>query len=132
MDRLAMPDKRLSGSEVNAGLKKRWGPLITSSAQHLRSRLGKVCIALTGSTTAEVIERATSALKESAFVEFRLDYLEKPALAVTKIRQFLAEHTATTAIATCRRAENGGKFQGSVAAQLEVLIKAAQTGGPGE
>ena len=102
--------------------------MISSSAQHLRSRLGKVCIALTGSTTAEVIERAASALKESPFVEFRLDYLEKPALAVGKIRQFLAEHTAATAIATCRRAENGGKFQGSVAAQLEILIKAGQSG----
>ena len=102
--------------------------MISSSAQHLRSRLAKVCIALTGSTTAEVLERATNALKESSFVEFRLDYLEKPALAVAKVRQFLAEHTAATAIATCRRAENGGKFQGTVAAQLEVLIKAAQAG----
>lgn len=102
--------------------------MTTSSAQHLRSRLGKICIALTGNTTAEVLERATSALKESSFLEFRLDYLEKPAAAVAKIRQFLAEHPAVTAIATCRRAENGGKFQGSVSAQLEILVKAGQAG----
>src|SRR6202000_1083998 len=35
-----------------------------------------------------------------------------------------------TIIATCRRAVNGGKFKGSVAAQLAVLRKAADVGFP--
>ena len=92
---------------------------------HLRSRLGKVCVALTGATVAEMLEKASAAVKETPFVEFRLDYLDKPAAALPKIKTFLAENTAVTAIATCRRAENGGKFDGSVAAELEILTKAA-------
>jgi len=92
---------------------------------HLRSRISKVCVAITGTTSAEMLEKASVAAKETPFLEFRLDYLEKPALALAKIKAFLAENTAVTAIATCRRTENGGKFDGSVAAELDILIKAS-------
>ena len=92
----------------------------------LRSRIGKVCVAITGVTAAEMIDRATDAIKETQFLEFRLDYLEKPAAALPRLRQFLAEHNAVTAIATCRREETGGKFTGSIADELDILIKAAQ------
>ena len=37
-------------------------------------------------------------------------------------------HPEATVIATCRRAVNGGKFKGSVAAELAVLLKAADSG----
>ena len=96
--------------------------------QLLRSRLTKVCVAIIGSTPAEMIEKATSVVKETPFLEFRLDYLEKPLLALPKLKQFFAENTAATAIATCRRAANGGKFAGNVAAEVEVLSKAAAAG----
>ena len=72
-----------------------------------------------------MLEKAAATVKENPFVEFRLDYLDKPAAALPRIKAFLAENTAVTAIATCRRAENGGKFDGSVSAQLELLAKAA-------
>ena len=39
-------------------------------------------------------------------------------------------HPEATLIATCRRAVNGGKFKGSVAAELAVLLKAADVGFP--
>jgi len=94
----------------------------------IRSRIGKVCVAITGATVAEMVERADAALKETNFVEFRLDYLDKPLLALPRLKQFLAEHTAATAIATCRRTPNGGKFEGSLAAEVEVLAKAAASG----
>jgi 3-dehydroquinate dehydratase/shikimate dehydrogenase len=100
----------------------------TSAAQFLRSRIGKVCVAITGSSAPEMIERAAAVVKETPFLEFRLDYLEKPALAVGKLKQFFAENTAVIAIATCRRVDNGGKFAGSVAAELDVLTKAAEAG----
>ena len=96
--------------------------------QFLRSRIGKVCVAIIGDSAAEMLEKATSVVKENPFLEFRLDYLEKPLLALPKIKQFLAENTAATAIATCRRKENGGKFSGSITAEVEVLTKAAQSG----
>jgi 3-dehydroquinate dehydratase / shikimate dehydrogenase len=100
----------------------------TLAPQLLRSRLSKVCVAIIGSTPAEMIEKATVALKEFTFLEFRLDYLEKPLAALPKFRQFFADNTAATAIATCRRAAYGGKFGGNVAAELEVLCKAAENG----
>jgi 3-dehydroquinate dehydratase/shikimate dehydrogenase len=87
-----------------------------------------VCVAIIGSTPAEMIEKATSVVKETPFLEFRLDYLDKPLLALPKFKQFFEDNTAATAIATCRRAALGGKFAGSVAAELEVLTKAAEAG----
>jgi len=102
---------------------------VTSLApQLLRSRLTKVCVAIIGATPAEMIEKATSVVKETPFLEFRLDYLDKPLAALPKLKQFFADNTAATAIATCRRAELGGKFPGSVAAEVEILSKAADTG----
>jgi 3-dehydroquinate dehydratase/shikimate dehydrogenase len=87
-----------------------------------------VCVAIIGSTPAEMIEKATSVVKETPFLEFRLDYLEKPLAAMPKFKQFFEDNTAATAIATCRRAALGGKFHGSIAAEVEVLSKAAATG----
>jgi len=102
--------------------------LPTAAPQLLRSRLTKVCVAIIGSTAAEMIEKATSVVKETPFLEFRLDYLEKPLLALPKFKQFFADNTAATAIATCRREANGGKFTGSVAAEVEILSQAADAG----
>jgi 3-dehydroquinate dehydratase/shikimate dehydrogenase len=94
----------------------------------LRTRIGKVCVAITGFTAAEMIEKASAVVKETPFLEFRLDYLEKPLTALPKLKTFFAENTAATAIATCRRTPNGGKFSGNLAAEMEVLSKAAAAG----
>jgi 3-dehydroquinate dehydratase / shikimate dehydrogenase len=96
--------------------------------QFLRSRIGKICVAIIGDTAAEMLEKASAVVKENPFLEFRLDYLEKPLLALPKIKQFLAENTSATAIATCRRKESGGKFPGSIAAEIEILSHAAKSG----
>ena len=99
---------------------------------HLRSRIGKVCVALTGATATEMLEKAASAAKETSFLEFRLDYLDKPVAALPKFRAFLAENTAVTAIATCRRTANGGKFDDSALVELDILTKAASPANPGD
>src|ERR1700733_1680484 len=96
--------------------------------QFLRSRIGKVCVAIIGATPAEMLEKASAVVKETPFLEFRLDYLEKPLLALPKLKNFLADNPAVTAIATCRRTANGGKFAGSLAAEVEVLSIAGGTG----
>jgi 3-dehydroquinate dehydratase/shikimate dehydrogenase len=103
-------------------------PTPTAATQLLRTRIGKICVAIIGTTAAEMIEKASAVVKETPFLEFRLDYLEKPVNALPKLKQFFAANTAVTAIATCRREENGGKFTGSLAAEMEVLCKAAATG----
>lgn len=96
--------------------------------QYLRSRMGKICVAIIGDTAAEMVEKAESAIRDNPFVEFRLDYLEKPLSALPRIKEFLSGRSEVTAIATCRRKANGGRFGGNVAAQFEVLLKAAQAG----
>ncbi len=101
----------------------------THIASHLlRSRIGKLCVAIIGSSPSEMIEKATEVLKDSNFLEFRLDYLAKPAAALPALKHFLASKTAATAVATCRRKESGGRFEGARTAELEILLKAAESG----
>ncbi len=92
------------------------------------ARLPKVCLALSGDTAETMLESAESMARDNPFLEFRLDYLKQPVAALAKIHRFLETHQFVTAIATCRRAANGGKFKGSLAAQLEVLTKAQAAG----
>ena len=100
----------------------------TLASRFVPVRLPKVCLALSGETVEDMIESAESLAQDNPFVEFRLDYLKQPLAALTKIRSFLETHHYVTAIGTCRRAENGGKFKGSLAKQLEVLTKANAAG----
>ena len=44
------------------------------------------------------------------------------------LKEFLAAHRDVTAIATCRRKAFGGSFAGSLIAELEFLLKAAEAG----
>ena len=101
----------------------------TQIASHLlRSRIGKLCVVIIGTSPNEMIEKATEVLKESSFLEFRLDYLAKPLAALPALKHFLAENGAATAIATCRLKDHGGRFDGSKTAELEILAKAAAAG----
>ena len=100
----------------------------TLSPQLLLSRTGRVCVAIIGSSPSEVIEKTASTIKENSFVEVRLDYLEKPLLALPGLKALLAENPTATAIATCRRKETGGRFKGSPTDELNVLLEAAASG----
>ena len=91
-------------------------------------RLPKVCLAVQAETADELVDITESMAQDNPFVEFRLDYVKQPLTAVAKIRRFLETHQYITAIATCRRADDGGKFKGSFASQLEILSKASAAG----
>jgi len=91
-------------------------------------RLPRVCVAVTGSDATEMVDKAEALVRDNTFIEFRLDYLSRPALALPKIKRFCEYHPHVVAIATCRRVANGGRFRGSVASQLETLSKAAGAG----
>jgi 3-dehydroquinate dehydratase/shikimate dehydrogenase len=93
-----------------------------------RMRIGKLCISVQAATPAELISRADAALKDSVFIEFRLDYLSKPLAVLPDIKALLARRRDITVIATCRRKAYGGKFTGTLTSELEILLKAAQTG----
>ena len=91
-------------------------------------RLPKVCLALGGDTIDDMLATAESMARDNPFLEFRLDYLKQPLAALPKVHRFLETHQYVTAIGTCRRADNDGKFKGSLASQLEVLTKANAAG----
>src|SRR5215468_1328037 len=91
-------------------------------------RMPRVCLAVTGTDPSELLEKAEGLVRDNPFLEFRLDYLPKPGLALPKIKVFFEMYPHAVVIATCRRVANGGKFRGTVPAQLEVLSKAAAAG----
>src|SRR5438876_9621735 len=91
-------------------------------------RLPRVCVAVTGSDPSEMVDKAEALVRDNTFLEFRLDYLSRPALALPKIKRFTEYHPHVVVIATCRRVANGGRFRGSLASQLDVLAKASAAG----
>ncbi len=97
-----------------------------------RLRLGKLCVAIQAGSPQELVNRAEATLadviQEAKLLEFRLDSIAKPALALPKVKEFLARHRDVTAIGTCRRKQHGGQFVGSLVAELEMLQKAAEAG----
>jgi len=105
-------------------------PATTYTARIRRFRLPRLCVAVIGSDASSIIERAESLVRDNPFLEFRLDYLSQPTAALAKLKNFLEMHPEATVIATCRRTVNGGKFRGSAAAELAVLMKAADAGFP--
>ncbi|HZR58312.1 MAG TPA: shikimate dehydrogenase [Terriglobales bacterium] len=97
-------------------------------SRFFHARLPRVCVAVTASEPSDLIEKAETLVRDNIFLEFRLDYLSKPALAFTKIKEFTGYHPHVFVIATCRRDSNGGKFRGSIASQLEILAKSSAAG----
>ncbi|MGB7600803.1 MAG: shikimate dehydrogenase [Candidatus Sulfotelmatobacter sp.] len=91
-------------------------------------RLPRVCVAVAASDPSELIEKAEGLIRDNSFLEFRLDYISKPGLALPKVKHFLETHSGITVIATCRRTASGGKFRGSIVSQLDILAKAAAAG----
>lgn len=100
----------------------------TPSAHYLRSRMSRVCVAITGATAQEMIDKAESVVRENPFIEFRLDYLPDPLAAIPKFQEFLYERSEITAIATCRRVAGGGRFRGTPTDAFEILTSAAKAG----
>lgn len=98
------------------------------AAQFLRHRLPRVCVALFAQNPADFMQKIEAAASENSLLELRLDYLTHPLQILPKLKQFAEFHRDVLLIATCRRSANGGKFRGSVAAQFDVLTKAAAAG----
>ena len=97
-------------------------------ATYAATSLDKVCVAISADTPAAMIERAAAALASNTFLELRLDSLPDPAQLPPLLGGLLAQHPAARLVATCRRVEAGGGFQGSLGEELTVLEAAAQAG----
>ena len=61
-------------------------------------------------------------------MEFRLDYLDSPRQGVAAIKEFIEGNPDATLLATCRRHQNHGRFNGSIDEQLSILDAAVEAG----
>src|SRR6267143_2943032 len=100
----------------------------TYAPRLLPLRMPRVCVAVTGADAGEMVEKAETLVRDNPFLEFRLDYLSKPGLAIPRIKAFMESHPGTVVIATCRRTVAGGRFRGSMASELDILAKASAAG----
>lgn len=91
--------------------------------------VGRVCAVVAAPTAADMSWQVRSALRSTPTVELRLDWLRSDAertrflawLRKSKLRN-------STFLATCRRREGGGKFDGNVDRELFWLIQAREAG----
>ncbi len=95
----------------------------------LKTPLPKICIALGLPRAAQLLEQARrEAESGETFLEFRLDHLPDPFAGVQVIAEFTAEFPGCIVLATCRRHQNQGRFNGSVEEQIRVLEAAIDAG----
>ena len=94
-----------------------------------RSSLPRICIALGFAEVEHLLEHARKEAEAGErFLEFRLDCLPQPDQGMEAIRRFLAEFPDCTILATCRRRQNQGHFNGSVEEQIRILGAAIDAG----
>jgi 3-dehydroquinate dehydratase/shikimate dehydrogenase len=91
--------------------------------------LPRICIALGLPDVASLLAHARREVESGeTFLEFRLDFLDQPLQGATAIREFLDKFPDALILATCRRHQNHGKFNGSIEDQMAVLDEAVRSG----
>ena len=88
-----------------------------------------MCVALGLPDVPSLIDHARrEAEAGESFLEFRLDYLDRASDGPAAIRCFLEQFPDCIVLATCRRRQNHGKFNGSIEEQLGLLEAAVAAG----
>jgi len=94
-----------------------------------RISLPRICIALGFPEVDTLLAHARKEYEAGErFLEFRLDYLPAPEQGAAAIRKFLSRHADCTILATCRRHQNHGHYNGSVEEQVRILEAAIGAG----
>jgi 3-dehydroquinate dehydratase / shikimate dehydrogenase len=89
----------------------------------------RICIALGLPDVPSLLSHARrEAEAGELFLEFRLDYLDHPSEGPGAIRAFMEQFPDCLVLATCRRHQNHGKFNGSIEEQITVLDRAVTAG----
>jgi 3-dehydroquinate dehydratase / shikimate dehydrogenase len=96
----------------------------------LRGLFGKdrVCGVVAAETAREMRSQFRLALRKTRTLELRLDYLRNAQEREAFLTWLRRKHPRAVIIATCRRKEGGGLFQGSREEQIEILAQAALSG----
>jgi 3-dehydroquinate dehydratase/shikimate dehydrogenase len=91
--------------------------------------LPRICIALGLPDVPTLLAHARrEAEAGETFLEFRLDFVDRPHKAAEAIGEFLQQFPESIILATCRRHQNHGRFNGSIEEQLAVLDLAVRQG----
>lgn len=91
--------------------------------------LPRICIALGLPDVPALLEHARrEAAAGESFLEFRLDFLDNPCAGAKAIGEFLEQFPECLILATCRRHQNHGKFNGSIEEQFALLDMAVRHG----
>jgi 3-dehydroquinate dehydratase / shikimate dehydrogenase len=91
--------------------------------------LPRICIALGLPDVATLLDHARrEAGAGETFLEFRLDFLHTPCSGAQAIAEFLDQFPDCLVLATCRRHQNHGKFNGSIEQQFAILDEAVRYG----
>ena len=94
-----------------------------------RVSLPKVCVALGLPDPGALLSQARREIQEGErLLEFRLDSLADPRSGILVIRKVTEENPETIILATCRRKDNRGGFDGSVSQQIAILSSAIDAG----
>src|SRR6202790_116868 len=94
-----------------------------------RSPFPRICIALGFPDVERLLLHARNEYEAGErFFELRLDYPPQPEQVVAAIRKFLSRHADCAILATCRRHQNMGRFNGSIEEQLRILEEAIAAG----
>jgi len=94
-----------------------------------KNSLPRICIAMGFSDPEKLLQQALHEVEAGErFFEFRLDYLPDPEKGLKAIRKLLDEYPDTSILATCRRHQNHGRFNGSVEEQIRILEAAVDAG----
>jgi 3-dehydroquinate dehydratase / shikimate dehydrogenase len=94
-----------------------------------RASIPKVCIALGFADADKLLQHARREIQEGErFLEVRLDYLSDVRTGLEAIRTLTKEHPDITILATCRRHQNHGHFNGSIEQQVQTLEAAIGAG----
>jgi 3-dehydroquinate dehydratase/shikimate dehydrogenase len=89
----------------------------------------RICVALGVPTVERLLEHARREVQAGEmFLEFRLDHLSDPVRGAAAIREFISDFPECTILATCRRHQNHGKFNGSVEEEIRILQAAVEAG----
>src|ERR1044071_1859763 len=91
--------------------------------------LPRICIALGLPDVPTLLDHARrEAEAGETFLEFRLDFLNYPRKGAEAIPGCVEEFPEGTILATCRRHQNHGRFNGSIEEQFAILDLAVRNG----
>jgi 3-dehydroquinate dehydratase/shikimate dehydrogenase len=89
----------------------------------------RICTALGFSSAERLLEYARREVEAGeTFLEFRLDHLDCPERGIDVIPALLREFPDCFVLATCRRHQNHGRFNGSIEEQIRILDAAVEAG----